>query len=268
MCEMQFISQLLAFENLSGGLTMQAQMMYYKLFMYSNHYGLGRAFYVTNEFLIESTKIRSKDTFAKARNQLVQEGLIEYTPGKKGRASAYRILDLTSIVDNLAAPVDNEKSPPDISPNKGGIRDESGTNPGRNPGQIRDESGAELGHHKDKDIDKDIDKDVAKKRKARFVPPTLDEVNAYILEKRLHVSAKQFLDYFSEGGWVDSKGNSVRNWKQKLLTWEKYADKEKQDRPMSVHEQTMANAQALMRKWEEEENTREREDFGDINAVQ
>ena len=52
--------------------------------------------------------------------------------------------------------------------------------------------------------------------------PTLEEIQNYITEKKLKVNAKQFYDYFTEGNWIDSKGNKVKNWKQKLLTWDKY----------------------------------------------
>ena len=52
--------------------------------------------------------------------------------------------------------------------------------------------------------------------------PTLEEIQNYIQEKNLKVNAKQFFDYFTEGNWIDSKGNKVKNWKQKLLTWNKY----------------------------------------------
>ncbi len=52
--------------------------------------------------------------------------------------------------------------------------------------------------------------------------PTLAEIQKYIEEKKLNVNAKQFFDYFEEGNWIDSKGNKVLNWKQKLLTWNKY----------------------------------------------
>lgn len=62
------------------------------------------------------------------------------------------------------------------------------------------------------------------KRKV-FVPPTIKEVNLYIKEKQLKVDGQKFFEYFTEGGWKDSKGNQVKNWKQKLLTWNRYADK-------------------------------------------
>ena len=61
-----------------------------------------------------------------------------------------------------------------------------------------------------------------KKKKNTY--PSLDEINDYIKEKQLNVNGKQFYDYFTEGNWIDAKGNKVKNWKQKLLTWNKFAE--------------------------------------------
>lgn len=63
------------------------------------------------------------------------------------------------------------------------------------------------------------------KRAGAFVPPTLKEVEDYCRARNSPVDPRQFFEYFSEGNWKDAKGNPVRNWKQKLLTWEKYDDK-------------------------------------------
>ena len=49
--------------------------------------------------------------------------------------------------------------------------------------------------------------------------PTLEEIEAYIAEKTLCVDARRFYDFFDVGEWLDSKGEPVRNWKQKLITW-------------------------------------------------
>lgn len=54
-----------------------------------------------------------------------------------------------------------------------------------------------------------------------FVPPTLEEVKAYVKERNNDVDAKRFFDYFEAGDWLDSEGKPVLNWKQKLITWEK-----------------------------------------------
>lgn len=56
--------------------------------------------------------------------------------------------------------------------------------------------------------------------KKRFVPPKLDDINAYIAEKGLIVNGQVFLDYFTAGDWKDSEGKPVKNWKQKLITWD------------------------------------------------
>lgn len=53
----------------------------------------------------------------------------------------------------------------------------------------------------------------------------MDDIKKYVLEKKLNVSAEQFFNYFSEGNWIDSKGNQVKNWKQKILTWNGYSNK-------------------------------------------
>lgn len=67
------------------------------------------------------------------------------------------------------------------------------------------------------DIDIELDKDI--KKSGRFTPPQLSEIESYISEKGLSVEGKKFFDYFTEGNWTDIKGNKVKNWKQKLLTW-------------------------------------------------
>ena len=56
--------------------------------------------------------------------------------------------------------------------------------------------------------------------KKKIVPPTLDEVKDYCKQRKNSVDAQKFFDYFEASGWVDSKGNPVRNWKQKIITWE------------------------------------------------
>ena len=78
---------------------------------------------------------------------------------------------------------------------------------------------------KNTDNDNDNEYDIREKniKKRVFTKPTLDEIQNYIDEKGLKVSAKQFYDYFETGDWKDSKGQKVKNWKQKLLTWNKYA---------------------------------------------
>lgn len=76
----------------------------------------------------------------------------------------------------------------------------------------------------DTDIDKDIDinikeKNIVKKEKKQFEPPTLEQVTEYAKSKGRGDLASKFLEYYTVANWVDSKGNKVKNWKQKFLTW-------------------------------------------------
>lgn len=67
-----------------------------------------------------------------------------------------------------------------------------------------------------------------KESRTKFVPPTLEEVKQYAKEKNRLDLADRFYNYFTEGKWVDSKGNKVKNWKQKFLTWCSYGGVQKE----------------------------------------
>lgn len=58
-----------------------------------------------------------------------------------------------------------------------------------------------------------------KKRGKKFKPPTKQQCRDYAAEKELHINPDFFFDFFDESGWVDSRGNKVRNWKGKMQTW-------------------------------------------------
>ena len=67
------------------------------------------------------------------------------------------------------------------------------------------------------------------KERTKFVPPTLEEVKQYAKEKNRLDLAQKFYDYFTadednKKHWIDSKGNKVKNWKQKFLTWCSYGN--------------------------------------------
>lgn len=74
-----------------------------------------------------------------------------------------------------------------------------------------------------------------KPQRSRFAPPSLAEVKSYCKGRGSTIDAQQFYDYFTAANWTDSKGNKVRNWKQKVITWESY-EKGKQTRSQSKEE--------------------------------
>lgn len=74
-----------------------------------------------------------------------------------------------------------------------------------------------------------IGKDSKGKRSIKkFEPPTLEDVKAYAKSRGNKVDAQKFYDYYTAGNWIDVKGNPVKNWKQKMITWE---SKQPADKP-------------------------------------
>lgn len=66
---------------------------------------------------------------------------------------------------------------------------------------------------------------VGKKKKAAseksFIPPTVEEVRAYVNEKGYNVNPEKFVEYYEAGepAWTDKDGKPIRSWKQKVITW-------------------------------------------------
>lgn len=54
----------------------------------------------------------------------------------------------------------------------------------------------------------------------RFVPPTVDEVKAYCLERNNNIDAQYFCDYYESKGWMIGK-NKMKDWKCSVRTWER-----------------------------------------------
>ena len=59
-----------------------------------------------------------------------------------------------------------------------------------------------------------------KKKKKEFIPPTLEEIKEYCLQRKNNVNYKKFYDYYTENEWKDNQGKQVNNWKLKVISWE------------------------------------------------
>jgi len=96
---------------------------------------------------------------------------------------------------------------PSLNPNK----ESKSTIPMPTPDQLRSNSGVTPPKVKQSKV----------KQSKVFVPPTLEEVEKYIYEnpELKNVDPKTFWKGFNDGGWIDTRGNPVRNWKLKIRTW-------------------------------------------------
>ena len=78
----------------------------------------------------------------------------------------------------------------------------------------------ELELEKEIELDKEIEKEREKGKKARsrFIPPTLEEVSAFIAENNYRVNAEKFIDYYNANGWMVGK-TKMKDWKAAVRNW-------------------------------------------------
>lgn len=83
---------------------------------------------------------------------------------------------------------------------------------------------------KELDLDKDLNNnpltplqsgedEVKEPKRKRFVPPTIDEVKAYCIERDNGIDAQVFVDFYISKGWMIGK-NKMSDWKAAVRTWE------------------------------------------------
>ena len=71
---------------------------------------------------------------------------------------------------------------------------------------------------------------IKESNKEKFKKPTLEDVKDYCLNVRHNsVDYQKFYDYYNAGEWKDSKGNKIKNWKQKVITWESKEPKKEKE---------------------------------------
>lgn len=57
--------------------------------------------------------------------------------------------------------------------------------------------------------------------KQQFEPPTLEEIQEYVEEKKLGIDAQRFFDYYTERNWKLSGGVQMQSWRITAQSWEK-----------------------------------------------
>lgn len=63
------------------------------------------------------------------------------------------------------------------------------------------------------------DTNVGNTRAKRFVPPTVDEVRAYCIERQNGIDANRFVNHYTSNGWMVGR-NKMKDWKAAVRTWE------------------------------------------------
>ena len=147
---------------------------------------------------------------------------------KAARCDAYDVIvnyalygiepDLDKVSDSAAMAFDLIKPNLDASRRKaengkaGGQRKQTESKPQANGKQTASKKENEKEGKKEKE-----------KEKENECYPTREEVRAYAKSRNSSVDPDRFYDYFTADPskpWVDGKGQPVKNWKQKFITWE------------------------------------------------
>jgi hypothetical protein len=83
----------------------------------------------------------------------------------------------------------------------------------------QDDTKIKYNNKEDNNKEKDSKESKKKEKGNVFVPPTLEEVAAYISEKGYHFDAERFHAYYESNGWKVGK-NKMKDWKAACRTWE------------------------------------------------
>lgn len=196
---MTYIELINAFEKWveTNYLPSSAQLLWYKLIAIFNKAGWSEWITVDNYRLMSIMQMESEKTLIRCRDKLIENNFFEYQKGKKGSPNKYKICTVnftaqmtvqTTVQTTVQMGVQTTVNVSNIN-------------------RIRQ------------------DKEKEKSKRKVFTPPTLEEVQNYIEEKGLNVEGDYFYNYFTTGNWIDSKGNEVKNWKQKLITWSNHNKK-------------------------------------------
>ena len=74
---------------------------------------------------------------------------------------------------------------------------------------------------KEKEIEKEKENEentIKEKSRTRFSPPSVEEVNDYIMSKGYNFSAENFCDFYESKGWFVGS-NKMKDWKAAVRTW-------------------------------------------------
>ena len=111
----------------------------------------------------------------------------------------------------------------------GKAKKQTGSKPEANASNEEANSKQEKEQEKEKEQEQDKDKDKeqmlykappsAKKAKAVFVPPTVDEVREYCLERQNGIDPQAFVDFYASKNWMVGK-SKMSDWEASVRTWE------------------------------------------------
>ena len=139
--------------------------------------------------------------------------------------------DMDSLPDSAAIAFDLIRPTLDTSARKSASGKQGGS---KQSGSKAEANAKQTAREKEGEKEKEgeIENECYKRTPARrFVPPTLEEVSAYCMERGNGVDAERFISYYESNGWKVGK-NPMKDWKAAVRTWER-DNKPAQEKPKS-----------------------------------
>lgn len=119
------------------------------------------------------------------------------------------------------------------------IEEQTGKEVGKQPANDRQSDGKQPATNKnDKNVRKKDYIECIEANRTAFVPPTLEEVSAYVSEKGYSVDAERFIDFYTSKGWMVGK-NKMKDWKAAVRNW--WKNEKGNQKHLSVRQATNNN---------------------------
>lgn len=101
---------------------------------------------------------------------------------------------------------------------------------------------------KNERIDKEKESKKEKADDGKNIPPTLDEIYAWIDKKGYTLDGEQFFDFYESKGWMVGR-NKMKNWHSAMSTWDKRERKAKPYKPKEDFADKINNVYRLAEEW-------------------
>ena len=193
---MNYLAEIIAFnDSLETNQLSTGQIaLWYALMSINNKCRWAEWFAVANRVLESKTGL-SRKAILEARNVLQQKGYIKVrTNGTK--ASSYRMISLAKTTQAATQETTQAAT--------------------QETTQVAAQETAILSK---RDETKRNEKE-SKDARARFTPPTIDEVKSYCDERKNGISAEQFVDFYTSKGWMVGSAK-MKDWRSAVRTWER-----------------------------------------------
>ena len=188
------------------------QLLYHTLLMINNKSSWSDWFQRTNVSLYAMMGMSEKGLI-EARKELKELGIIDYIPSrKKGQVTKYSVLHCKIYGSKYSL---NDSENDSLSDSQNAVETTGET--------------TDIKRLKTKTKTK-TDKKTTDVVQKKFVPPTVEEVRGYCLERNNGIDPQRFVDFYSAKGWMLGK-NKMKEWRACVRTWERREEGEGHGKP-------------------------------------